>query len=391
MPYPIISLFSGAMGLDIGLEAAGLDVRVGQDNDPWCVRTAHANQRRYLAGDIRALLQDDPHADTLLREASLAREEVFAIVGGPPCQPFSTAGRRLATNDPRGSLFMQFAHAVQVIRPRFFIMENVKGLLSAALLHRPLAERKGGYLFADERPGTAFEVIKRTLMELGYSLQFGVLDAVYYGVPQFRERLIIIGSRDHEDIYLPMPTHYQRHQETAYRWRTLRQTIEDIEEHPGPCARFSPERLMYLRMVPMGGHWRDLPPEVLPQAMGGAYHSGGGKVGFYRRLAYDQPSPTLVTSPVQKATMLCHPTQDRPLSVREYMRIQQFPDSWVVAGNASDCYRQIGNAVPIGLGKALGQMLRSVVEHTSEISTKRTRGTAVHAQVVMAQHKMMAG
>ena len=142
----------------------------------------------------------------------------------------------------------------------------------------------------------------------------------------------MIGSRDNEDIFLPFPTHFQMHQDPQYRWRTLQDTIKDLEYDCGECAAFSKDRLAYLRLVPDGGNWRDLPEDIRKEAMGGAYGSGGGKVGFYRRLSYSQPSPTLVTSPVQKATMMCHPTQDRPLSIREYARIQQFPDDWEFMG-----------------------------------------------------------
>ncbi len=381
MEYPVISLFSGAMGLDLGLEAAGLDVRVGQDYDVWCAKTARANGRTYVLGDIQQLLTDDPEAGFLLRAAELAREEVFAVVGGPPCQPFSTAGKRRSTSDPRGSLFMQFRQVVQKLQPRFFVMENVKGLLSAAISHRPLVDRTHHPLSADEMPGSAFDVIKQSFDELGYKIMFGVLDAVYFGVPQFRERLIILGSRDGEDLFLPAPTHFNHHQSPEYRWRTLRQAIEDLEDHPGSVGNFSPKQLEYLQMVPMGGYWKDLPKEVLPAAMGGAYASGGGKVGFFRRLDYDQPSPTLVTSPNQKATMLCHPARLRPLSVLEYARIQQFPDTWIIEGSVSECYRQIGNAVPIGLGKAIGQTLVAIASGTAGIKTKRMRGTSVHSNI----------
>ncbi|QZT33689.1 DNA cytosine methyltransferase [Caldalkalibacillus thermarum TA2.A1] len=385
MTYPVISLFSGAMGLDLGLEQAGLKIMISQDIDPWCVKTAKANGFQCIQGDIRKLIAEDTECSFLLKPANLLPEEPFAVVGGPPCQPFSTAGKRLGTNDPRGSLFMEFIHVIKMVRPRFFVMENVKGLLSVAIKHRPLKERNEKPLKPEERPGSAFEIIKQTFAELGYKIIYGVLDAVHYGVPQFRERLIIIGSRDHEDIFLPKPTHFQVHQDPSYRWRTLREVIEDLENNPGPCASFSPERIRFLRMVPMGGNWRNLPPEVIPEAMGGAYKSSGGKVGFYRRLDYDQPSPTLVTSPIQKATMLCHPTQDRPLSVREYARIQQFPDDWKIEGKLSDCYRQIGNAVPLGLGKAIGQMLISVATKSAEIKTRRVRGTSVHKNMSEVQ------
>lgn len=388
MPYPTISLFSGAMGLDLGLISAGLDIKVSQDIDPWCARTMEANGHSCILGDIKALIADDPECNFLfdgMREP-IGRDELFAVVGGPPCQPFSTAGKRLGTNDPRGSLFMEFAHVVRTLRPRFFVMENVKGLLSSAINPREKNADNDQSLEPDERPGSVFAIIKQTFEDIGYKIVFDCLDAVHYGVPQFRERLLIIGSRDHEDIFMPVPTHFQVHQNPDSRWETLREIIEDIEANPGACARFSPDRLEYLRLVPMGGNWRNLPKDLIPQAMGGAYESGGGKAGFYRRLDYDQPSPTLVTSPVQKATMLCHPIQDRPLSVREYARIQQFPDTWRIEGGISDCYRQIGNAVPGGLGKAIGQMLVAVATGTAMVETKRLRGTSVHKRLLPLQH-----
>ena len=200
-------------------------------------------------------------------------------------------------------------------------------------------------------------------------------------VPQFRERFILIGSRDAEDIFLPVPTHFQTHQNAMYRWRTLGETIKDLENDVEECSSFSEDRIKYLQMVPEGGNWRNLPEDVVQSAMGGAYKSGGGKVGFYRRLSYSQPSPTVVTSPVQKATMMCHPTQDRPLSVKEYARIQQFPDDWVFTGTTASKYRQIGNAVPVGLAEAIGEAVISVADDTATVKTKRFRGTSIHNKI----------
>lgn len=370
----VVSLFSGAMGLDIGLSRAGLRIAVGQDFDAACVATMRANGHTVLGGDIRTLAPSD-----LLDASGMELGEPFLICGGPPCQPFSTAGKRLGINDPRGSLFMDFIRMIDAIRPRFFIMENVKGIMSAPLKHVPLAKRDEND--PDQRLGTVLDVILSEFDKLGYKTVYGLLDAANYGVPQFRERFVLIGSRDHEDIFLPLPTHFQMHQDPAYRWRTLQDSISDLETDCGECMAFSKDRLEYLQLVPEGGNWKDLPPELQEKAMGGAYGSGGGKVGFYRRLSYSQPSPTLVTSPVQKATMMCHPRQDRPLSIKEYARIQQFPEDWRFIGTTAAKYRQIGNAVPVGLAQAIGEAVLAVADQSAAIQTKRFRGTVVHQKL----------
>ena len=370
----VISLFSGAMGLDIGLAKAGLNVVIGQDFDASCVKTMRANGHKVLEGDIREI-----EPQQFLSLTGLHIGEPFLICGGPPCQPFSTAGKRLGINDPRGSLFMDFIRMIDYIRPRFFVMENVKGIMSAPLKHVPLAERDEKD--PEQRLGTVLDVILSEFNKLGYKTVYGVLDAVNYGVPQFRERFELIGSRDNEDIFLPIPTHFQMHQNQEYRWKSVRSVIEDLEFDSGECATLSDERLKFLKMVPEGGNWRDLPEDIIPIAMGGAYTSGGGKVGFYRRLSYDQPSPTVVTSPVQKATMMCHPTQNRPLSVKEYARIQQFPDNWIFTGTTAAKYRQIGNAVPVGLAEAIGKAVIAVADKSAVIETKRFRGTNVHNRI----------
>ena len=373
----VISLFSGAMGLDIGLGKAGLNVVIGQDFDQSCVDTMEANGYRVLGGDIQKI-----QPQTLLDMAGLHVGEPFLICGGPPCQPFSTAGKRLGINDPRGSLFMEFIRMIDFIKPRFFIMENVKGIMSAPLKHVPSAVRDESD--PEQRLGTVLDVILSEFNKLGYKTVYGILDAVNYGVPQFRERFVLIGSRDHEDIFLPVPTHFQMHQKPEYRWKTVGETIRDLENEDGECGKLTPERMKYLRMVPEGGNWRDLPKEIIPAAMGGAYESGGGKVGFYRRLTYSQPAPTITTAPAQKATMLCHPTKDRPLSVHEYARIQQFPEDWIFKGTTAAKYKQIGNAVPIGLAEAIGEAVIAAADKDAVVETKRFRGTGVHNRIKSA-------
>jgi len=154
------------------------------------------------------------------------------------------------------------------------------------------------------------------------------------------------------------------------RWRTLRDAFAGLNETSPEIIPFSEARKKYLRMLTEGQNWRHLPEEVLPEAMGGAYASGGGKGGFYRRLSFDRPSPTVSTSPVQKSTCLCHPTELRPLSLREYARIQQFPDDWIFEGSIAARYRQIGNAVPVGLGHQIGRSILKYIENYEDLTNE---------------------
>ncbi|MCR4924274.1 MAG: DNA cytosine methyltransferase [Lachnospiraceae bacterium] len=370
----VISLFSGAMGLDIGLQQAGLNIVIGQDFEQTCVETMKANGHNVLGGDIREI-----KPEKILDLTGLRVREPFLICGGPPCQPFSTAGKRLGINDPRGSLFMDYIRMIDYIKPRFFVMENVKGIMSSPLKHVPVDNRDDSD--PDQKSGTVLDVILSEFNKLGYKTVYGILDAVNYGVPQFRERFVLIGSRDHEDIFLPVPTHFQMHQDEIYRWRTVGDAIKDLENEVSECGTLTPERKKYLKMVPEGGNWKDLPKDIVEKAMGGAYTSGGGKVGFYRRLTYSQPAPTVTTAPAQKATMLCHPVKDRPLSVHEYARLQQFPEDWIFTGTTAAKYKQIGNAVPVGLAKAIGKAIISAAERTAVVDTKRFRGTGIHNRI----------
>lgn len=357
-----ISLFSGAMGLDLGLEAAGFRTLAAVEIDRAARDTIRSNARPALPifGDVQQVTPEE-----LLSAAGLGRGEVALVSGGPPCQPFSTAGRREALNDPRGSLFRDFLRLVDGLQPRFFVMENVRGLLSATLKHRPISERGPAQtspaqtspaLTPEEQRGSAFAVILSEFRRIGYSFEYGLLNAADYGTPQTRERVVILGSRDGEALSLPTPTHSKGGLHLP-KWLTLRDALHDLHDPEPRFPTYSEARLKFLRLVPEGGNWRSLPPELLPEAMGGAYHSGGGKVGFYRRLGWDKPAPTVTTSPAQKATDMCHPTQDRPLSVRESARLQGFPDDWEWCGSLSDQYRQIGNAVPTQLGRAIGTAL----------------------------------
>ncbi|BAY47628.1 site-specific DNA-methyltransferase [Scytonema sp. HK-05] len=363
-----ISLFTGAGGLDIGMEQAGFQTVSMVEKDPDAAKTIALN-RPYFNTAVSRDVQNIT-AQNLLEEGgrvldlgrSLYSGEVDLVTGGPPCQPFSTAGKRGSVIDPRGSLFMDFIRIVEQVQPRFFVMENVKGLLSAPIRHRPHLNRGSGYppLELDEMPGSALEVVLAEMKRLGYRVVYNLLEAADYGVPQNRQRVIFIGSRDGESVTLPLPTH-SKNGGVLPKWRTLKDALINLEDPHPEYTPYSENRLKYLRLLKSGQNWRDLPDDLKKEAMGGAYKSGGGKVGFYRRLSWDKPSPTVTTSPHQKATDMSHPEELRPLSVRECARIQTFPDSWVFYGSTSSKYRQIGNAVPVLLAKAIGDYLHSLI------------------------------
>ena len=353
---PVISLFSGAMGLDLGLESAGLDLAVALECKSFPVATIGRNRPSLPLIDRRI---EDASSEEILEAGQLAPGEAFAVVGGPSCQVFSTAGRRRSLGDPRSTMFEHFVRVVRDVRPKFLVMENVRGLLSAAVRHRPLKQRGPGHprLAEEELLGSAFQVVAETLRGLGYYCVFDVLDAADYGVPQRRQRLVIIGSRDGRRVRMPEPTHDSEGARGLAKWRTLGEALEGLNEDDQDYYQFCPAKARYLKLVPEGGNWRQLPEELKSDALGSAFQSWGGRSGFFRRLSRERPCPALTTRPDSKATTLCHPTELRPLTVGEYARIQQFPDEWVFEGPVRKKYEQVGNAVPIGLGTAIGRAL----------------------------------
>ena len=353
-----VSLFSGAMGLDLGLERAGFQTRVAVESDPDAVATVRANRPGVHVFD-RPI--EDVSTEDILRMARLGVGELDLVAGGPACQSFSTAGKRRSLDDPLGQLFYKFMRVVEEARPRFFLMENVRGLLSAAVRHRPLAERGGEHppLKDDEELGSAFEKLTARLKESGYYVVFDVLNAADFGVAQTRQRLVILGSRDGVQLSMPAPTHCAEPVPGLSSWKTLREALQGFHEDEPEYIEFVPSRRAYFRSVPAGGNWRDLPDLTRSQALGSAGDSWGGRTGFFRRLSWDAPSPTLNTNPDYKATALCHPEETRPLSVGEYARIQGFPDDWTVNGSTRAKYRQLGNAVPVELAAALGRAVRA--------------------------------
>ncbi len=334
-----ISFFSGCMGLDLGLEQAGIEVILTCEIDVAAQKTIELNRPNTpLIGDIRS------YSAAEIKEKAGLIGDVDLVVGGPPCQAFSSAGKRQGFDDERGNVFLTFIDLIIGLKPQFAVIENVRGLLSASTSQ-------------DNRRGSALLYVIQQLTDDGYTISFNLYNAANFGAPQCRERVIITCNRSGNKLPYLIPTHSEVGLYGLPLWRTLREALTGLPEEKHHFVKFPERRLKYYRMLTEGQHWRDLPPELHQEALGGSYHSGGGKTGFYRRLAWGKPSPTLVTHPAMPATDLGHPEEDRPLSIEEYKRIQELPDDWIIAGSLLDQYRQVGNAVPCSLGKAVGKML----------------------------------
>lgn len=378
--YNAVSLFSGAMGLDLGVEKAGFKVAVCVEMDKNAVATIRNNT------DIPVIDRDinTVPTDEILATAGIGKEDVTLVVGGPPCQAFSTAGRQRGLADFRGNVIIQYIRVVSDIMPEFFIMENVRGLLSAKLNAVP--HEYAEYENIKDVKGSVFYLVTSEFAKLGYSISHALLDASNYGVPEKRERMVVIGHLG-KRVPVPSPTHSESGKGGTCRWATLRDAIGDLENRTDlHYIELRKKMYPYMRLLSEGQNWRSLPEELAREAMGKAYDLPGGKTGFLRRLKYDEPSPTLVTSPTMPATQLCHPTQLRPLAVEEYARIQQFPDTWVFSGRIENVYRQIGNAVPVGLGFAVGKQVMDTIkgnvdfgeETANKIPYSRYKNTTDH-------------
>jgi DNA (cytosine-5)-methyltransferase 1 len=353
-----ISFFTGAGGLDMGIRAAGFDIKLCVEIEPTYCETLRLNHPdlNVVQGDIMEYDKERVFLESGINE----NEDIDLIIGGSPCQSFSTAGKRQAFSDPRGQAMIKFAKLVSEIRPKMFLLENVRGLLSAALKHRPLNKRgeDNPPLTEEEKPGSALAYLLNHFE--GYDVKVKLLNAADYGVPQKRERVFIVGVKKELNVNyeFPAPTHSENGEDGKKTWVTVGEIFNKLDVKVHHYVTYSEERLKYMKLIPKGGgNWRDLPPDIVEKAMGGAYKSGGGKVGYFRRIHIDRPSPTLLTSPHQKSTNLGHPFEDRPLSIEEYLAIQEFPKDYIVAGSLTQQYVQIGNAVPVRLAKILGDSI----------------------------------
>ena len=382
--YKVISLFSGAMGLDIGLEnTERFQIVACVEKEPSFCRTI---RRNLLAGrlhpDLKGFERDIAQLEPMevLDAVGLRPGEVDVLVGGPPCQSFSTVGKRRTTEDPRGTLLWHFLRFVAVMKPKFFLMENVRGLLSAALKHRPIAKRPecgGPPLTPDEEPGSVVRLLASDLQSIPdtcYHMDCFEVNAVNYGAPQLRERALFIGNRYNAVANFPDPTHgsphtarqqgglFENNGGSLVAWRTLGDAIGGLRESSPAIMDFSPRKKRYLSFVPPGSNWRSLPIDIQKESMGRVWFAKGGRSGWWRRLSFDLPCPTLVTMPNHAGTSLCHPNETRALSLKEYALIQEFPEDWEFCGSLSEQYAQVGNAVPVRLGQVAGEVLHSNLE-----------------------------
>ena len=374
----IISLFTCGMGMDIGFEKAGFKTIYTNDITKFACDTIRRNKPRLYCdeGDITEI-----RSEQIMERAGICEGEVDVVIGGPPCQSFSTAGMRRGLEDKRGMVLLEFIRIVKDIRPKFFVFENASGLVSAARKHVSFYDRilAGRELSEDQKCGSLFADILSEFGKIdGYRFQQKLLNAADYGVPQKRKRLILIGSRvaDPGRVFEAIEGYakYADPKKAANLgkkpWKTLRDALEGLDDEDKECTKF-PRWGRYLGYVPPGGCWVDLPDSMKAEAMGGASDTDnpkrkgkqGGRRGFYRRLSWNSPAPTLVTSPTQMGTCICHPDETRPLSVREYARIQGFPDDWNFVGSTAQKYRMIGEAVPVNLAKVIAKTIATFVQN----------------------------
>lgn len=356
--YSSLSLFSGAMGLDLGFERSGrFKTLAAIEADRACCETIRLNRDRGLLSNAglkvyeKDILKFNPV--DVMADLGLEPGQLDVMIAGPPCQSFSTSGRRASVRDERGRLLWRVIDYIDVFRPKAFVIENVRGLVSAALEHRPIAQRpeKGGPPLAEqEEPGS---VIRKFLTDLrqklgeSYHLDVFQVNAVNYGAPQLRERALFIGNRLGQIIDFPEPTHGPG----ALPYATLGDCLGRLGDEAEPVIMdFSPRKKSFLSRVPAGGNWRCLPESVQMESMGAAFKAKGGRSGWWRRLSMDLPCPTIVTMPNHASTALCHPYEVRALTVGECAAVQEFPKQWRFSGTPQEQYRQVGNAVPTRLG-----------------------------------------
>ena len=329
--FKTLELFAGAGGLALGLERAKFEPLALIEIDKDAADTLKLNRPKWnvLNDDVANISPLD-----LEKFFNIGRGELDLLSGGAPCQSFSYAGKRLGLDDARGTLFYHYATFLKKLRPKIFLFENVRGLLT-------------------HDKGRTYQTILNVFDECGYRVEKKILNAWNYGNAQKRERLMTLGVRDDLNLKInfPPPQKYKP---------VLRDVLKNVPQSLG--AKYSPHKKKLFELVPPGGYWRDLPEELAKPYMKSCWEMEGGRTGILRRMSLDEPSLAVLTSPTQKQTERCHPLEARPFTVRENARIQSFPDEWKFCGSMYSQYRQVGNAVPVNLALAVADEIRKTLE-----------------------------
>jgi DNA (cytosine-5)-methyltransferase 1 len=355
-PFSVVSLFSGAGGLDIGLEAAGFHTVSTLDCDPDCVASLCANQRlgvptgngrnhlqgtRLLGADIEKV-----NAEHLRPVGAGRRWTPDLMAGGPPCQPFSSSGKMLSVEDPRGKLFQHFVRLADALQPRLILFENVRGLVTAR-------GTRG-------EPGEVLDMVKDAFEGIGYATTFALLNAADFGAAQRRVRCFMMATRATALPAFPEPTHAETPSGGLFDrrspWVTLRELLATLpppsaDEIIWPTPRLSAE----LGSVPCGSGLKSAGARESTRPGG---HWGYRQGTFIADL--DQPART-VTASASQDWIRAPDGQLRRLTLRECAALQGFPREWSFAGPVASRYRQVGNAVPIMFGRTLGESMLSVL------------------------------
>ncbi len=378
-----ISLFCGAGGCSLGFKKADYDIVFATDIDQVALETYKKNfpETKVLAADINQI-----NFDKLLTDLKISVGELDFLIGGPPCQGFSTAGLRF-WDDPRNTLLKSYVTALDKIKPKWFLMENVEGLLTA---------NDGLYLYE----------ATKAFIDLGYKIRVEKVYAHEYGIPQRRKRVFIIGNRLGIDFDLPEPTIRVKGKIFRNSDITLKHTISGLPEpltgskrlsyyQTAPISEWDEQlrngakfvtdhfaltlteiQLERIRHLKQGQTMKDLPVELQHESFqrrsnrrvkdGTPSEKRGGAPSGIKRLVYDEPSLTITGASTRE---FIHPVQDRPLTVRESARIQTFPDSFVFEGNDSEKIQQIGNAIPPLLARIFAEHIKNDYGFAGENTT----------------------
>ena len=312
--FTFIELCSGAGGLSSGLVKAGLHPLLLNDFNSDCCKTLELNHPNVKV--ICGSMLDIDFAPYI--------GKVDLIAAGCPCQSFSMAGNREGFEDGRGNLMLSFIRIALSLKPKIILIENVTGLIS----------HDGG--------DTLKTILEMLSDNNRYDTNYKTLNAVHYNVCQRRKRVFIVCTLRTfgENFSYPNPN-------------TTKLVLNDILHNvpQSACSKFSVKKQMFLEAIPAGGSWKNL-PENLKQEFLGNKKAGSNREKL-RKLAYDESSLTIRCTP----NHFCHPAETRPFTIREYARIQSFPDSYQFAGSITSIYKQIGNAVPVELAFAIGKSI----------------------------------